>query len=217
MKNRIQSVPIDKLAAHPDNPNRMSKAVFARLVRNIARTGRYEPLVVRPKDERFQIINGHNRLKALEQLGFESVDVVVWDVDDTQTRILMGSLNRLCGSDVLDKKVRLLKELSKQIPAGELAKLLPQTATQIERLSQLADKRREGLKRALKRSSKVQETIPDDFKNPLMFFLSDEQNEKVERAMSLASEGSKQKTKAATNAAALTHIVEKFIDEKADE
>ena len=48
MVNKIQSIALDKLVAHPDNPNRMSKAKFAKLLRNIERTGRYEPLVVRP-------------------------------------------------------------------------------------------------------------------------------------------------------------------------
>ena len=48
MANSIQSIALDKLVAHPDNPNRMSKANFAKLIRNIKRTGRYEPLVVRP-------------------------------------------------------------------------------------------------------------------------------------------------------------------------
>jgi ParB-like chromosome segregation protein Spo0J len=47
-ENRVSRIAIDKLVAHPDNPNRMSKTNFAKLVRNIERTGRYEPLVVRP-------------------------------------------------------------------------------------------------------------------------------------------------------------------------
>ncbi len=48
MNNSIQSIAIDRLIPHPDNPNRMSKANFDKLVRNIERSGRYEPLVVRP-------------------------------------------------------------------------------------------------------------------------------------------------------------------------
>ena len=40
MANQIKTIAIDKLIAHPDNPNRMSKRDFAKLVRNIQRTGR---------------------------------------------------------------------------------------------------------------------------------------------------------------------------------
>jgi len=83
--NRVTSIPIDRLAAHPGCPNRMGKRNFARLVRNIERTGRYEPLVVRRQGDGFQIINGHNRWLALKQLGCQSVDAVVWDLDDAQS------------------------------------------------------------------------------------------------------------------------------------
>jgi hypothetical protein len=48
MANVIRSIGLDKLVAHPDNPNKMSKANLAKLVRNIERTSRYEPLIVRP-------------------------------------------------------------------------------------------------------------------------------------------------------------------------
>ena len=47
IENRMTSMPIDKLVAHPGSPNRMSKRNFARLVRNIERIGCYEPLIVR--------------------------------------------------------------------------------------------------------------------------------------------------------------------------
>jgi ParB-like chromosome segregation protein Spo0J len=165
MENQIQKVPIESLVAHPDNPNRMSGKVFSKLVRNIERTGRYEPIVVRPCPatnchscenplgdalrrrnpdigentgcDCFQIINGHHRVKALEQLGKKIADVVVWDVDDKEADILLATLNRLGGSDVLEKKLALLKRLNKQIESRKLAKLLPQTVTQINRLVNL--------------------------------------------------------------------------------
>lgn len=60
MKSKIREIALDKLIPHPDNANRMSRAALAKLVRNIERTGCYEPLVVRPHPEQrgiFQIIN----------------------------------------------------------------------------------------------------------------------------------------------------------------
>ena len=74
-ENTIKTIVLSKLIAHPDNPNVMSDSTFRKLVRNIERTGLYEPIVVRPhpdeKDhsataDKFQIINGHHRVKALE-------------------------------------------------------------------------------------------------------------------------------------------------------
>ena len=144
MVNQVQSIALDKLVAHPDNPNRMSKAKFAKLIRNIERTGRYEPLVVRPctqKPDCFQIINGHHRWRALRELGYKTTEALVWDVNDQDTDILLATLNRLGGSDILDKKLALLKRLNKSSFDGrtaKLAKLLPQTANQIRRLTKFA-------------------------------------------------------------------------------
>lgn len=218
MENSIQSIALDKLIAHPDNPNRMSRPVFAKLVRNIKRTGRYEPLVVRPcpdvsgdKDDGletigdehrdcFQIINGHHRCRALAELGYETADVVVWDIDDEQADIYLATLNRLGGSDELDKKLKLLKRLSKTFVPGRLAKLLPQTAGQIERLTKL------------KMPSVSANTTTKCFANPLVFFLNDKQQQIVEEALLPAEQKQNEKTKAARRAAALTHIAHSFID-----
>ena len=212
MANMIQSISLDKLIPHPDNPNSMSKASFKKLVRNIDQTGRYEPLVVRPcpdKIGRFQIINGHHRAKALAQLGYETADAIVWDIDDEQTDILLATLNRLGGSDILEKKLALLKRLNKRMRPRELAKLLPQTAKQIERLA--------NLKESLYRASRI-ENRTSSSANPLVFFLDDEQSAIVEDALFSAQSDSpqgspraKRGTKAAKRAASLTQIARFFL------
>ena len=139
-EGKIKQIALSKLIAHPDNPNVMSDATFRKLVRNIERTGLYEPIVVRPHPDKkghFEIINGHHRVKALERLGHKEADCVVWDVDDEQTAVLLTTLNRLAGSDTLAKKIELLKKLTERMGTAQLAKLLPQTAKQIERLTNL--------------------------------------------------------------------------------
>ncbi len=208
MVNQVQSIALDKLVAHPDNPNRMSKAKFAKLVRNIERTGRYEPLVVRPSPQKlecFQIINGHHRWRALRELGYKTADVVIWDVNDQDTDIMLATLNRLGGSDVLDKKLALLKKLNQSAFDGrtaELAKLLPQTSNQIKRLTELA----------ISDCRKAVENRKSQILNPLVFFLNDKQQEVVEKALSSAmSKVEENRTKAVKNAAALTYIAQDFL------
>jgi hypothetical protein len=207
MTNSVQSIALEKLIAHPDNPNRMSHATFSKLVRNIERTGRYEPIVVRPHPERgdyFQIINGHHRYLALTKLGYKSADCIVWDIDDEQTDILLATLNRLGGTDELGKKLELLKRLNKRMESGELSKLLPQTAKQIERLTNL---KMPSMPAEAKR-----------FSNPMVFFVNDAQQETIENALSLAQESRSEiakvacaKTKAAKRAAALADIAGEFL------
>jgi len=197
----IQSVPLARLVPHPDNPNRMGKQKFAKLVRNIELTGRYEPMIVRPcpnKKGHFQIISGHKRARALEKLGYERAEVIVWDVDDHQAGILLGTLNRLCGSDVLSEKIALFENLKRRLNPDELAKLLPQSAGQIERLTGL--------------QMPSQPAPPKAMPQPMVLFVSAEQQKAIERAMSLAPADPDARTKATRKAAALTHIAETFAE-----
>jgi ParB-like chromosome segregation protein Spo0J len=223
MVNCIQSIALDKLVAHPDNPNRMSKGKFAKLLRNIELTGRYEPLVVRPcpnkscssctkrnpnddKGTCFQIINGHHRWQALKELGYKNAEVIVWEVNDKDTDIMLATLNRLGGSDVLDKKMALLKRLNQSAFRGhtaELAKLLPQTPNQIKRLTRLT----------ISDCRRAVQNRKSQILNPLVFFLNDEQQAIVRKALSAAMSKVKiNKTKAAKNAAALAYIAQNFIN-----
>jgi ParB-like chromosome segregation protein Spo0J len=235
-ENRVSRIALDKLVAHPDNPNRMSKTSFAKLVRNIERTGRYEPLIVRPCPQKnchscetcpeqgrrsrnpgdnrktcFQIINGHHRWQALRELVYETAEAIVWDIDDQHADILLATLNRLGGSDVLEKKLALLKRLSQRMEARKLAKLLPQTARQIERLTSILDARF---------------SIPDELRvsrikyRALVFFVNDKQQKIIENALSAALTSAnsveagkieEQGTKAAKNAAVLTYIARQFL------
>jgi len=203
MSGVIEFIELCRLVEHPDNANRQSRENFGKLVRNIERTGRYEPLVVRchpKKKEYYQVINGHHRLKALSKLGYEKAQCVVWDVDDDETDVLLSSLNRLCGSDDVGRKARLLRRLSKQLGSVEVLKLLPGTRSQIERLVNI------------KMPRSVKNISSRAFANAAVFFLDDEQQRIVEQALSAAEAGSDIKMRARRRAAALVCVAEKFID-----
>ena len=135
--NEITAIELDRLLAHPDNPNEMNKSDFAKLTANIKRTGLYEPVVVRPSGSEkgcFELINGHHRCKALKLLGEETVNCVVWDVGDEDVDIFLSTLNRLGGKDDVSKKAKLLKRLSERLASSEISKLLPMSKTAIEKL-----------------------------------------------------------------------------------
>lgn len=127
----------------------------------------------------------------------------MWEVDDEQTDILLATLNRLGGTDRLDKKLALLRRLSKRTASIELGKLLPQTAKQIERLSRLERPR---LDTAAVKVSAV------CFANPMVFFLDDTQRQIIENAISLAGGPEGKVTKAAKKAVALTTIAQNFLN-----
>lgn len=203
MKSKIRRIRLEKLMPHPDNPNRMSRANFAKLVRNIKRTGQYEPLVVRPHPNLtgfFQIINGQHRCRALKALGHERVDAVVWSASDEDTDILLTTLNRLGSRDILDKKLTLLRRLDARMPTRDLAKLVPQTRGQLERLIH-----HKPLSQAMVRRA-------DAFAMPVVFFVDKTQQEAIETALSLVGPTTNVITRSARRAAALTDIAKRFLD-----
>ncbi len=206
MNDELRTIKLEKLLPHPDNPNRMSNTNFDKLVRNIKQTGRYEPLLVRPHPDKagcFQIINGFHRYQAIKQLCYKTANVVIWNIDDHQTDILLATINRLSGTDVLEKKLALLRKLNSKMSARELAKLLPATSKQIERLTNL-------------KLPATPANIPTNgFAQPMVFFVTSAQKQKIEKALSLAATDIAQnQTRAKTRSAALAVLAGSFLAAK---
>ena len=202
-KKTIHSISLRKLVANPDNPNKMSITKFVKLIRNIGKSGIYEPLLVRrcKKNTRYyELINGYHRCRALFKLGHKNADCVLFDVDDKQTNILMATLNRLGGQDDVGKRIDLLKSLIKKATPEGLAKILPCTPAQIKKLTELK-----------------MPTAPAKMKakylfNAIVFFVTDEEKKIIEKAISkLAEQVKGEKTKTAKRSAALMILIEYFI------
>jgi hypothetical protein len=137
----VQEIPIDLLVPHPENANHMTTEALRKLQNHVARSGRYEPLVVRPHPElagRYQLLNGHHRLRVLKALGHNSVRCVVWDVGDDQARLYLATLNRLSGTDIPERRATLIENLLGTFDLGELEALLPDDRRQIEEIERLA-------------------------------------------------------------------------------
>jgi len=199
---RIESIGINKLIAHPANPNRMSNGTFSKLAAHIERTGNYEPVIVRPHQQRtgcYEIINGHHRVAALKKLGSDTCDCVIWQVDDAETLVLLATLNRLSGHDVLEKKAELIKDLSERFSIKDLAKRLGDTKRAIERLKNL------------KVPAKPAAGEHKAFLNPLVFFLTDEQKQTVTEAIEAATEAGVKGTAAQKKAKAIVRIARTFL------
>ena len=137
----IERIGVDLLLEHPDNPNRMSKSNFRKLVGHIKETGDYEPVIVRRHPEKegfYQILNGHHRTKALCELGAVKIDCVVWKVSDERALMLLATLNRLNGRDDVRKRAALIDELGKKCSIKELTSALPETKEAIEKLKTIS-------------------------------------------------------------------------------
>lgn len=76
-------VPIESVDPNPDQP-RQAMGDLSELISSVTEKGIIEPLVVRQKGARYQIIAGERRYHAAVQSGLTQLPVVVRDVDDTE-------------------------------------------------------------------------------------------------------------------------------------
>jgi ParB family transcriptional regulator, chromosome partitioning protein len=76
-------IPIDQLDPNPNQP-RQVMGDLSELMASISEKGIIEPLVVRPRGERFQIVAGERRYQAAVQVGLRELPAVIRDVDETE-------------------------------------------------------------------------------------------------------------------------------------
>lgn len=76
-------VPIDQIDPNPNQP-RQVMGDLSELISSITEKGILEPLVVRQRGDRFQIIAGERRYQAAVQAGLRELPAVIREVDDTE-------------------------------------------------------------------------------------------------------------------------------------
>ena len=182
-------IPLDNLVPHPLNANVMSNDLREKLRAHIKRTGRYPFLVVRThpdEPQKFQVLDGHHRVSLLRQLGHTEARCDVWDVDDREAKLLLATLNRLEGQDIPIRRAQLLHDLLGEMSIDDLAGLLPETDTQIEDLHSLLEFPADEIAALLEEEAEEQEKV---LPRVMSFVVSPEQEELIERAVELASDG----------------------------
>jgi ParB family chromosome partitioning protein len=82
---RPTEVALDRLEPNPYQPrSSMDPARLAELSASIRESGLVQPILVRPRGERFQIIAGERRWRAAQAAGLTTIPVTVRDVPDAQ-------------------------------------------------------------------------------------------------------------------------------------
>jgi ParB family transcriptional regulator, chromosome partitioning protein len=76
-------VTIDQLDPNPNQP-RQVMGDLSELMASIAEKGIIEPIIVRQRGSRFQIVAGERRYQAAVQVGLRELPVVIRDVDDDE-------------------------------------------------------------------------------------------------------------------------------------
>ncbi len=172
-----ETLPLETLVPNRKNPNVLSKPLRKKLRRNIESLCRYETVTVRPHPklaDRFEILNGHERILALESLDIQTARCDIWDVDDQDANLFLAVLNRLRGNDVPELRMDLLLQLLSTFPAGELAERIPESKSRLDLLenTETAIETREGRKDQVKPKQVV-----------LVFHLEPEEKVMVDQAL----------------------------------
>lgn len=107
----IQRIETNRLIPATYNPRKDLKPEddeYKKIKKSILEFGFVSPLVVN-KD--MTVIGGHQRLKVLQELGYEEVECIVVDLDKTKEKALNIALNKISGEWDTDKLESLLQEL----------------------------------------------------------------------------------------------------------
>ncbi|MEM1108246.1 MAG: ParB/RepB/Spo0J family partition protein [Planctomycetota bacterium] len=135
----VELISLERLRPHPRNSNVMPEAYLRKLAGHLEDTDRYPPVIVRPFDGEYQIIDGHHRVEALRRIGRDQARCVVWDVDDAEALLLLATLNRLQGQDDPRKRAALVGELNVRTDLKELAERLPENGDRLRKLLRIND------------------------------------------------------------------------------
>lgn len=106
---------IDSLLENPRNPNEHPDDQIRRLMASLAARGQYRPLLARAQNR--MLIAGHGVRLAAKRLGWVTINVALWDVDqETADRVMLGD-NRLAQLSVADED--RVSELLREIPEAD--------------------------------------------------------------------------------------------------
>ena len=181
-KLTIVEIDVEKLTPNPWNPNRMTEEMRAKLKAYIEREGFVEPLVVRAKGDRFEILGGFHRCGIAKELGYETVPCVVVDLDDRRAKILSVNLNEMKGQSLPNLLANLVHDLSKELTLEDLESQLPYSVSELKdslELLKIPDGLEDYLNEEAERQERERPTI-------LSFVVDDA--ETVERAIAKAQQ-----------------------------
>lgn len=99
----VVSVNINDLVEDDRNPRTHDKKNLAAIKASLEKFGQVEPLVVQRSTKK--VIGGNGRLSVMKKLGWQTVDVVFVDVDETKAMQLSIALNRTSELAGWDKEV----------------------------------------------------------------------------------------------------------------
>jgi len=105
-------------------------ARLRRLIASLAESGQQTPILVIEQAGRYLVIDGHKRIAALQQLGRDTVEAVVWEMSEVEALVLERSLRTSAPETALEQGW-LLSEMESRLGCSieELARRFDRSKT----------------------------------------------------------------------------------------
>src|SRR5919112_674255 len=136
----LRELPVSSVQPNPLQPrSQINEAELAELTASIEASGLLQPVVVRPRNGKYELIAGERRWRAVQRLGWTKIPAVVRDVDD-QTLLTLALIENLQRDDLspIDEASgyqRLGSEF--QLAQAEIARLVGRDRSTVANLLRL--------------------------------------------------------------------------------
>jgi hypothetical protein len=90
-------------------------ARFRQLLASLAETGQQTPIIVIPSEQRYLVIDGHQRIAALKQLRGDTVSALVWEISEAEALLLAHSLRMNSEPETALEQGWLLAEMEEKL------------------------------------------------------------------------------------------------------
>src|SRR5215208_257010 len=136
----LRELPVSSVHPNPLQPrSQINEAELVELTASIEASGLLQPVVVRPRNGKYELIAGERRWRAVQRLGWPKIPAVVREVDD-QTLLTLALIENLQRDDLsaIDEAAgyqRLGEEF--HLPQAEIARLVGRDRSTVANLLRL--------------------------------------------------------------------------------
>jgi len=116
----IKKIDINLLKPNNYNPNKIENGKLKCLKDKIIKDGYLQPILVRKKEDHYEIIDGYHRWLCCKEAGYTEIECVIVDVNDRNAKLLTLAMNNLRGSSEEDLLKKVIEDLEKDMDLSEI-------------------------------------------------------------------------------------------------
>lgn len=144
VRETVTAIRIDQIQPFENHPFRVeADAAMAELKASVALNGVLEPVLLRPKGDRYEMISGHRRMAVCKELGIETIPAIVRNLDDDQATLAMVDANRQREYILPSEKAfayKMRDDALKHLRAGQVVPPVGRTTEQIGKENDESDR-----------------------------------------------------------------------------